>query len=72
MGFVDSKKNIEYNQAKTDCQVHNSLICYLQSAVRVYDILSFVYSNMGFITFGFMALLTFVWLLAVTGRVDLL
>lgn len=35
-------------------------------------ILSFVYFNMGFITFSFMTLLVFVQLLAANGSVDLL
>lgn len=76
--FADSKKNI--GREKTDCQFYNVITsqqcnilkCYQQSAVGVYDIPCFVYSNMGFIKFSFMTLLAFVWLLAVTGRVDLL
>lgn len=47
----------------------NTLRCYQQSSVGVYDILGFVYSNMGFIKFSFMSLLPFVWPLAVTGSV---
>lgn len=45
----------------------------LQCAVGVYNMHSFVSSNISFIiTFSIMTVLVLVWLLAVTGSVDLL
>lgn len=66
-----TKKNLQYNPAKTEYPVHNVIThqrcnmlgCYQPSAIGFYDTLHVVYFNMDFITFCFMTGMVFVWLL---------